>query len=186
MSAKRVCVFCGGNSGNHPAFIEAARELGQALGVRGLGLVYGGATVGLMGAMADAALEAGANVIGVIPTSLVDREMEHHGLTRNIRVDTLARRKEIMFAESSAFLALPGGFGTLDELFEALSLGQIGEQPIKPCVLLNVSGFYDPLLHFLDHAVSCGLLRPHHREMLMDAPTVQQALDLLVNHPTFC
>lgn len=174
---RRVCVFCGGNPGNDPAFLDAAREVGHEIGRRGWGLVYGGATVGLMGAVANAALSAGAEVIGVIPTSLVLREIEHPGLTRNVRVATLAERKALMFAESDAFLALPGGFGTLDELFEALTLGQIGESSSKPCVLLNTSGYYDHLRRFIDHAVDSGLLLPRYRALLLDAPTAAEALD---------
>jgi uncharacterized protein (TIGR00730 family) len=181
MSEKRVCVFCGGNPGNNPEFMAAARHLGKELARRNWGLVYGGATVGLMGAVADAALEAGGEVIGVIPNSLVQREMEHPGLTRNVRVDTLAQRKQIMFAESDAFLALPGGFGTLDEIFEALTLGQIGEMASKPCVLLNVDGFFNHLLGFLDQAQASGLLLPRYRTLLDSAFTIEQALGLLAS-----
>jgi len=176
---RRVCVFCGGNPGNDPAFLDDARELGRELGRRRLGLVYGGATIGLMGAVADAALAAGVEVIGVIPDSLADREQEHRGLQRNVRVQTLAERKALMFAESQAFLAMPGGFGTLDELFEALTLAQIGEHQPKPCVLLNTRGFFDHLLRFLDHAAASGLLLPRLRATLLDAPSPAAALDLL-------
>jgi uncharacterized protein (TIGR00730 family) len=177
MSKRRVCVFCGGNPGNDPAFLEAARALGRGLAGRGWGLVYGGATVGLMGAVADAALEGGGEVIGVIPASLVEREIEHPALTRNVRVETLAQRKEIMFAESDAFVALPGGFGTLDEIFEALTLGQIGEHREKPCLLVNVGGFFDHLVRYLDHAVDCGLLLPRYRAMLGVASSAEEALE---------
>lgn len=179
MSKRTICVFCGGNPGSDPTFLEAARGLGLALGRRGWGLVYGGSTTGLMGAVADAALEAGAEVHGVIPASLVEREIAHTGLTRNVQVETLAQRKAQMLAASDAFVALPGGFGTLDELFEALTLGQLGEQPLKPCLLLNVGGYYDHLLRFLEHATATGLLLPRHRAMLLDAPSVEGALGLL-------
>lgn len=174
----RICVFCGGNSGNDPAFLAAARALGSEIARRDLGLVYGGSTVGLMGAVADAALAAGGQVHGVIPASLAEREQAHPGLTVNERVASLAQRKERMFALADAFIALPGGFGTLDEFFEALTLSQIGEQGLKPCVLLSTAGFYDQLVAFLDHATTAGLLQPRYRAMVLVASTPSQAVDL--------
>lgn len=177
--SRNICVFCGGNAGNDPAFVQGAREVGLGLARRGWGLVYGGATTGLMGAVADACLSGGGEVYGVIPGSLVEREIAHPGLTRNERVATLGERKARMFELSRGFLALPGGFGTLDELFEALTLGQIGEVEAKPCVLLNYRGFYDHLLRFCDHAVGAGLLLPRYRSLLLEATTAEGALDLL-------
>ncbi|RYE94843.1 MAG: TIGR00730 family Rossman fold protein [Myxococcales bacterium] len=176
---RRVCVFCGAGAGHDPAFLEAARELGRGVAGRGWGLVYGGATSGLMGALADAALGAGGEVSGVIPASLVDRELAHQGLTRHSVVATLAERKARMFAEAHAFVALPGGFGTLDELFSVLTLMQIGELAGKTCVLLDLDGYYEGLLRFADHAVSSGLLLPRYRALLLRAASVDEALALL-------
>ena len=146
---------------------------------RGWELIYGGATSGLMGAVADAALAAGGEVTGVIPASLVDRELAHRGLTRHSVVATLAERKAQMFAGAHAFLALPGGFGTLDELFGVLTLVQIGELPGRPCVLIDINGYYEPLVRFVDHATAHGLLQPRYRGLLLRAATVEEALRLV-------
>ena len=175
---KRLCVFCGGNAGRHPAYAAAARELGHSLAARGIGLVYGGGKVGLMGVLADATREAGGEVIGVIPRAIVDRELAHAGLSELRVVDTMHERKQLMHQLSDAFVALPGGFGTLDELFEALTWSQLGLHD-KPCAVLNVAGFFDPLLAFLDHAVKEALLKSELRTRLKVAGTVEGLLAAL-------
>ncbi len=163
---RRVCVFTGSRLGADPAYAAAAEELARAAGAAGLGLVYGGASVGLMGVLADAALDAGLEVTGVIPQALVDREIAHPRL-RDLRVvGSMHERKALMAELSDAFVALPGGAGTLEELFEVYTWSQLGLHA-KPCALLNVRGYYDGLAGFLDHAVSEGFLRPEHRETLL-------------------
>jgi uncharacterized protein (TIGR00730 family) len=162
----RICVFCGSNPGSRPAYANAARALGTALARRGLGLVYGGGRVGLMGTIADAVLAAGGEAIGVIPEHLVARELAHTGLTELFVVPSMHERKARMAALSRAFVALPGGYGTLDETCEALTWTQLGLQS-KPCGLLNVEGYYDPLLAFLDRAVGEGFLDPENRAILL-------------------
>jgi len=163
---KRVCVFCASNAGNKPIYADAARALGRLLVERGLGLVYGGGNVGLMGAIADAVVAAGGESIGVIPQALVDRELAHRGLTALHVVPSMHARKQLMHELSDAFIALPGGFGTLEELLETLTWGQLGLHA-KPCGVLNVDGFYDPLLVLLDRAVDDGLLRREHRRLIL-------------------
>ena len=163
---KRVCVFCGSNAGIREEYRIAAQTLAEALARRGLGLVYGGGNVGLMGILADSMLQAGGEVIGVIPHSLVAKEVAHHGVTELRAVDTMHQRKALMNELSDAFIALPGGFGTLDEFFEILTWAQLGIHS-KPSGLLNVSGYYDSLLAMLDHAVNERLLRPAHRELVI-------------------
>jgi len=163
---RRVCVFTGSRLGADPAYAAAAERLARAAGAAGLGLVYGGASVGLMGVLADAALDAGLEVTGVIPQALVDREIAHPRL-RDLRVvGSMHERKALMAELSDAFVALPGGAGTLEELFEVYTWSQLGLHA-KPCALLNVRGYYDGLAGFLDHAVSEGFLRPEHRETLL-------------------
>lgn len=154
---ERICVFCGSNSGARPAFARAARDLGTALAGRGIALVFGGGSVGLMGQVADAALEAGGEAIGVIPQSLVARELAHTGLTELHVVSTMHERKAKMVELSSAFISLPGGLGTLDETFEILTWAQLGIHA-KPFGLLNVDGYFTPLLAFLDSAVREGFV----------------------------
>lgn len=175
---KRVCVFCGSNVGIRPEYGIAAQGLAAALAGRGLGLVYGGGNVGLMGVLADSMLQAGGNVIGVIPQSLVAKEVAHHGVTELRIVDTMHQRKALMNDLSDAFIALPGGFGTLDEFFEILTWSQLGIHG-KPSGLLNVSGYYGSLLAMLDHAVTERFLRPAHRELVIadtDADSLVQRL----------
>ena len=175
---KRVCVFCGANAGIRPAYGIAAQGLAAVLARHGLGLVYGGGNVGLMGVLADSMLQAGGEVIGVIPQSLLAREVAHRGITDLRVVDTMHQRKALMNELSDAFIALPGGFGTLDEFFEILTWSQLGIHG-KPSGLLNVSGYYDSLLAMLDHAVTEGLLRPAHRELVIadtDADSLVQRL----------
>jgi len=163
---KRVCVFCGSNPGVREDYRNSAQALARALAGRGLGLVYGGGNVGLMGMLADSMLQAGGEVIGVIPRSLVAKEVAHHGVTELRIVDTMHERKALMNDLSDAFIALPGGFGTLDELFEILTWSQLGIHG-KPSGLLNVAGYYDRLLAMLDHAVAEGFLRPAHRDLVI-------------------
>lgn len=175
---KRVCVFCGSSAGLRPEYANAAQGLAITLARRGLGLVYGGGNVGLMGVLADSMLRAGGEVIGVIPQSLVAREVAHHGVSELRVVETMHQRKALMCELSDAFIALPGGFGTLDEFFEILTWAQLGIHG-KPSGLLNVSGFYDPLLAMLDHAVVEQFLRPAHRELVItdtDADSLVQRL----------
>lgn len=175
---KRVCVFCGSNAGIRAEYGLAAQGLATVLVRRGLGLVYGGGNVGLMGVLADSMLQAGGEVIGVIPQSLVAKEVAHRGVTELRIVDTMHQRKALMNELSDAFIALPGGFGTLDEFFEILTWSQLGIHG-KPSGLLNVSGYYDSLLAMLDHAVTEGLLRPAHRELVIadtDADSLVQRL----------
>jgi len=154
----RVCVFCGASSGRAPAYAEAARAFGAALAGRGLGLVYGGGRVGLMGAVADAALAAGGEVVGVIPQELVDRELAHGGLTKLHVVGSLHERKALMAELSDGFVALPGGFGTLDELLEQLTWSQLGLHA-KPIGLLDVEGYWRPLIALARHATEEGFVR---------------------------
>ena len=173
---QRVCVFCGASSGRKSAYAEAARAFGAGCASRGIGVVYGGGRVGLMGAVADAALAAGGEVIGVIPQELVDRELAHGGLSDLHVVGSLHERKALMADLSDAFAALPGGFGTFEELFEVLAWQTLNLHN-KPVVLLNVAGFYDAMLTFLDVCEREGMLRGN-RQRLLIAKTVDEALRL--------
>ncbi len=163
---KRICVFCGSSMGASPAFAEGARALGRALAEAGITLVYGGGGVGLMGVLADAVLEAGGEVIGVIPRPLWARELGHTGLTALHVVDSMHQRKALMAELSDGFIALPGGAGTLEEFAEMWTWGLLGVHR-KPCGLLEVNGYYAPLLALLDHMVAQGFLRPEHRDMVL-------------------
>jgi uncharacterized protein (TIGR00730 family) len=163
---RRVCVFTGSRPGNRPQYAAAARALGGAIAAEGGGLVYGGASVGVMREVADAVLAAGGEVIGVIPRALVDREVAHHGLTELRVVDTMHVRKATMAELSDAFVALPGGFGTLDELFEILTWAQLGMHQ-KPIGLVNVSGFWDPLLAMVDHMIAEGFIPEDQRGLIL-------------------
>lgn len=167
---KRICVFCGSSAGARPAYANAARALGGELARRGLELVYGGGNVGLMGIVADATLAAGGRVTGVIPRALVSRELAHTGLTAQHVVSSMHERKQLMHDLSDAFIALPGGLGTFEELLETLTWSQLGIHR-KPCGLLNVEGFYDPLLALLDHATAEKLVRAEHRATLVHDTT---------------
>lgn len=175
---RRVCVFCGSAAGNRPAYAEAARELGREVARRGLGLVYGGGAVGLMGIAADAALAAGAEVIGVIPYGLLKREVGHGGAVEMHIVDTMHQRKAKMAELADGFVVLPGGFGTLEEAVEALTWAQLGIQA-KGVVFLDVEGFWGPLLAALDHMAAEGFIRAPHRPLAMRAERVDEALDAL-------
>ena len=161
-----ICVFCGSSPGNDPAYAEAAQRLGRTLADGGTTLVYGGGHVGLMGVVADAALGAGGEAIGVMPRSLVDREIGHNGLTKLHVVRSMHERKALMSELSDGFVALPGGNGTLEEFFEVLTWAQLGEHG-KPCGLLNVAGYYDPLLAVFDRMVERAFLKEEHRKLVL-------------------
>jgi len=162
---RALCVYCGSKAGQDGVYRADAEALGRALVRRGLGLVYGGGNVGLMGALADAVLAEGGCVTGVIPGALEERELAHRGLTELAVVEDMHARKALMAARSQGFIALPGGYGTLEELFEAVAWSQLHIHG-KPIGLLNSGGYYDHLVTFLDHAVDQGFLRPRHRELL--------------------
>ena len=161
-----ICVFCGAASGRATTYAAAARGLGELLAERGIGLVYGGGNVGLMGELADAVLDAGGQAVGVIPQQLVDREIAHAGLTELHVVENLHQRKALMAELADAFLTLPGGIGTMEELFEVWSWGKLGLHS-KPCGLLNVDGYFDSLRALTDQMVTQGFLEPEYREMLV-------------------
>jgi len=173
---KSVAVFCAAANGTREEYVTAAQDLGHALAERGLGLIYGGAKVGLMGAVADAALAAGGHVVGVIPHVLVDKEIAHNGITELHVTSTMHTRKALMAERADAFLILPGGFGTFEEMFEVLAWQTLNIHS-KPVVLLNVAGFYDKLLDFLDVCDEEGMLRGN-RNILLVARTVDEALAL--------
>jgi uncharacterized protein (TIGR00730 family) len=173
-----VAVFCASADGVNPIYRQAAEELGRALAERGIGLVYGGAKVGLMAAVADATLDAGGKVIGVIPEVLVDLEVAHPGLTELHITSTMHTRKALMGERSDAFIILPGGFGTFEELFEELAW-QTLKLHAKPIVLLNTLGFYDGMLAFLDHAMAEGMMTGKKREILLVGKTVHEVFQLL-------
>jgi uncharacterized protein (TIGR00730 family) len=171
---QRVCVYCGSNPGSDPAYRAATQDVARLLAGRGIEIVFGGGAVGLMGALADTALEAGGRVTGVIPQALVDKEIGHRGLTELRVVNSMHERKMLMAELADAFIALPGGIGTLEEIIEVLTWTQLGLHH-KPCALLDVAGFYEPLRAFLDHAVDQGFLSAAHRAMLLvdaDAETL--------------
>jgi len=172
---KRLCVFCGSSTGARPEYAAAARELGAAIAARGLELVYGGGSVGLMGILADAVLERGGRVTGVIPRALATRELLHTGLSDLHVVATMHERKALMAELAGAFVALPGGLGTFEELCEVLTWAQLGIHA-KPCALLNACGYYDPLLALLDRAVEEGFVRAQHRALLIAGPDVGRLL----------
>lgn len=181
---KRVCVFCGSRVGLRPEYRTAAVRLGESLVARGLGLVFGAGHIGLMGVVADAVLQAGGEVIGVIPQAMVDRELAHMGLTQLHIVDTMHQRKALMADLSDGFLALPGGFGTADELFEILTWRQLGIHD-KPIGLCNVAEFFKPLLGWVDQCVTDGFLRTAHRDtLLVDDDPVTLIEKLLSARPT--
>jgi uncharacterized protein (TIGR00730 family) len=179
---KRVLVYCGANLGHDPAFKSAAIEVGRALANQGIGLVYGGGGVGLMGVVANAALDAGGEVIGVIPEALKALEVEHRSLTDMHIVPDMHSRKAMMLGLADAVIALPGGFGTMDELFEALTWSQIGYHR-KLCGLLNVNGYYDHLIRWLEHSVASGLVRDVNLELLVHGTSVGIMIEDLRNKP---
>ena len=172
---KSVCVYCGSSAGSSPVYTEAARSLGHELARQQITLVYGGGHVGLMGVVADSVLEQGGRVIGYIPQSLMDREVGHEGLSELHVVADMHERKAGMADSSEAFIALPGGLGTMEELFEALTWLQLGMHR-KPCAVLNIDNYYDALLQFLDHSVHQGFLKQLHRDMLLVGETPEALL----------
>jgi uncharacterized protein (TIGR00730 family) len=172
---RTVCVFCGSARGSDPRFVEAGRATGALLGRRALALVYGGGHIGVMGALADAALAAGAHVTGVIPRHLMRPEVAHLGLSELIVVDSMHERKRQMADRADCFLVLPGGYGTLDETFEMVTWLQLGLQR-KPLALVNVAGYFDPLLRWVQHAVESGFVRPSQADLLTAFDTPEEAL----------
>ena len=179
---KRIVVYCGANVGNNPAYEAAAVAVGRTLAEQGIGLVYGGGGVGLMGVVADAALAAGGEVIGVIPEALKALEVEHKGLTDLHVVPDMHSRKAMMLGLADAVIALPGGFGTMDELFEALTWSQLDYHRML-CGVLNVAGYYDHLLAWIAHSVAVGLVKPANLGLIVAGTTVQEVLDGLRSQP---
>lgn len=175
---QRLCVFCGSSAGNRTVYADSARLLGQELAARGIGLIYGGGHVGLMGILADAVLAGGGEVIGVIPQALVDRELAHRGLTELRVVHSMHERKALMAKLADGFAALPGGFGTGDELLEMLTWAQLGIHA-KPVGLLNVAGYFDSLLGWLDLAVREGFLTAENRAILKQSDRIEELMSLL-------
>ena len=175
-----VCVYCGSSSGNNPVYADAAKALGRALVKHNLSLVYGGGHVGLMGIVADAVLNAGGEVTGVIPKALMDTEVGHDHLTRLLVVKDMHERKALMAEHADGFIAMPGGIGTLEELFETLTWAQLGFHE-KPIGLFNVAGFYDPLIEFLRHQTSQGFLRAEHKDLLLVEAAPNPLIEQLKN-----
>lgn len=175
---RQICVFCGSSPGRDPLYIEGARALAMALVHRDIGVVYGGASVGVMGALADAVLEQGGRITGVIPEQLVHKELSHGNLTALHIVASMHERKALMGSLSDGFIALPGGLGTLEELFEVLTWNQLGIHN-KPCGLLNVNGFFDALTGFLDHAVAERFVSDQHRAFMRVADDPESLLDAM-------
>ena len=180
---RRICVYCGSTTGTRPTFAMAAAGLGQLLAREGVGIVYGGASVGLMGIVADAALAAGGEVIGVLPDKLFEREVAHAGLTELHLVSSMHERKALMSELADAFVALPGGYGTIEEVVEAVTWTQLGIHS-KPVGLLDVDGYFEHLVAFLDRGVADGLLRPESRELLLCDDDPARLLERLRSEPT--
>jgi len=178
---KNVCVFCGSNPGRRADYVEAAHRLGEELAKNGIGLVYGGGNVGIMGEMANSILKNGGRAIGVIPKALEDKELSHRGLSELKVVNTMHERKAMMSELSDAFIALPGGIGTLEEFFEVLTWAQLGFQK-KPCGLLNIAGYYDHLIKFIDHMVAEGFLHVDHRDLMVIEKNPANIISKLKNH----
>ena len=177
-SVGRICVFCGSSKGANPKYLAEAKSLGQQIASGGWGLVYGGTSVGLMGATADAVLSGGAEVIGVLPRALQDREIAHRALTKLHFVKSMHERKALMASLSDAFIALPGGYGTLDEFFEIVTWAQLNIHS-KPCILINTDGYYDFLLRFLGHAVREEFVKPDNLKLVRVAMDSAEALQLI-------
>lgn len=178
---KNICVYCGSSTGRQVIYTRAAAELGRRLAARDIGLVYGGASVGVMGAIADAALAAGGKVIGIIPRALAVKEVAHASLTEQHVVKSMHERKAMMAELSDGFVALPGGWGTLEEIFEALTWAQLGFHR-KPCGLLNVGGYYDGLFDFLEYTISEQFVKPIYREMLIMEDQAETLLSRFENY----
>ncbi|MCK5771527.1 TIGR00730 family Rossman fold protein [Algiphilus sp.] len=178
---RTLCVYCGSSRGNHPDYLHAVRALGSVIAERGIRLVYGGASVGIMGALADVVLAEGGSVVGIIPEHLVRHEVAHQQLSDLRVVASMHERKALMAELSDAFVALPGGLGTIEELFEMLTWAQL-DLHRKPCGVLNVRGYFDHLLAFLDHAEAEQFVRPHHRAMLQVADDAEALLAALARY----
>jgi uncharacterized protein (TIGR00730 family) len=181
MIIKRICVFCGSAPGARPSYQEAARKIGTVLARRNFDLVYGGGRVGLMGLVADSVLTNGGRAIGVIPEHLVTREIAHAGLTELRVVASMHERKALMEELADAFIALPGGYGTFEEFCEMLTWGQLGLHR-KPCGLLNVEGYYDPLIDLFELAVREGFVPPDHRQLVLDDSDPDRLIERLLNY----
>jgi uncharacterized protein (TIGR00730 family) len=176
-----ICVFCGSNPGNDPAYLAAAIQVGKSIAARGYKLIYGGAEVGLMGAVADAALEAGGHVTGVMPKALVEKEIAHKNLSELHEVSSMHERKALMADLSDGFIAMPGGVGTLEEIFEIWTWAQLGHHG-KPLAFMNIAGFYDPLGVFLDHQSDEGFVRKGHRDMAIFSDDVEEILNAFARY----
>lgn len=181
MRIKSVCIYCGSSLGNRPEYAEQAAVLSRTLVRNGISIVYGGARVGIMGIIADTALAEGGKVVGVIPRALVEKEVAHQGLSKLHVVESMHERKALMAELSDGFIALPGGMGTLDELFEVLTWAQLGFHS-KPCGVLNVSSYYDQLLSFISMASSEGYIRPQHRDMLIVSDSPDELIALFESY----
>src|SRR5262245_34538398 len=177
----RICIFCGSSTGTRSIYADAAHAMGQALLRRGIGLVYGGGNVGLMGTVADVLMQGGGEVIGVIPEALVTRELAHGDITQLIVVHSMHERKAKMAELSDAFIAMPGGYGTFEEFCEIITWAQLGLHR-KPCALLNVDGYYDPLLMLFDRAVAEGFLRPTNRRLVIEETDPDRLLQALASY----
>jgi uncharacterized protein (TIGR00730 family) len=180
-AVRNVCVFCGSRNGDDPAFARAGAVLGRSLATRGMSLVYGGARVGVMGVLADAALGAGGRVIGVIPKGLVSKEIAHDGLSEMFLTDTMHERKDRMLGLADAFVAMPGGFGTYDELFEVLTLAQVGFHD-KPIGLLDTNGFFAPLVALMRHTIAHAFAAPEHERLVVLHEDPERLLDAIVGY----
>jgi uncharacterized protein (TIGR00730 family) len=180
-TARRICVFCGSSSGSRPCYVAAAASLARHLTAQGIGIVYGGGRTGLMGTLADAAIEAGGEVIGIMPDILVEREVAHQGLADLRVVGSMHERKALMAELSDAFIALPGGFGTFEEFCEVVTWTQLGLHT-KPCGLLNIESYYDPLLALFDHAMSEGFLKAIHRRIVISDTCVESLVSRLLEY----
>lgn len=178
---KRICVYCGSSPGNAPEYAEGAKELAKLLAEQDIALVYGGASIGIMGEIADAVLAAGGEVIGVMPKALADKEIAHKGLSELIIVESMHERKSIMAELADGFIALPGGLGTLDELFEMLTWAQLGFHQ-KPCGALNINAYYQKLVEFLQHTAEEGFVKPQHQELLLVEEQPKALLQSMQNY----
>ncbi|PGK38368.1 TIGR00730 family Rossman fold protein [Bacillus anthracis] len=178
---KSICVFCGSNYGESEEYKNAAEKLGEYLGEKNITLIYGGGKVGLMGSVANSALQVGGNVVGIIPEFLRDKEIAHQGITDLIVVDSMHSRKQKMNDMADGFIVLPGGYGTYEEMFEVLSWGQIGIHK-KPVGLLNVDGFFDPLIDMLQHTVEKGFARPENLSLILSSTNIEDLLKKMKNY----
>ncbi len=177
----RICVFCGSKTGNSPLFLETAIQLGRVLAERGLELVYGGASIGLMGAVADSVMAGGGKVVGVIPEAMASKEVAHDGVTEMHVVSSMHERKSMMARLADAFVALPGGFGSFEELLEMITWAQLGIHR-KPVGILNVNGYYDPLIQLFEGAIEAGFIKPRNRQLFVIEQEADRLLQTLLAH----